>query len=44
VASSILGTAMKGTDRSRLTGPVIGKALDGLNSSTGTIEVLVTLQ
>uniref|UniRef100_A0A372IJY7 Uncharacterized protein n=1 Tax=Paracidobacterium acidisoli TaxID=2303751 RepID=A0A372IJY7_9BACT len=44
VASSIPGRAMKGTDRSRLTGAVVGKALGGLDSGTGTIEVLVTLQ
>lgn len=44
VTSSILGTAMKGTDRSRLTGAILGKALGNLNSGTGVIEVLVTLQ
>lgn len=44
VASSTLGRAMKGSDRSRLTGAVIGKALGSLESGTGTIEVLVTLQ
>jgi hypothetical protein len=35
---------MKGTDRSLLTGAVIGKALGSLDSGTGVIEVLVTLQ
>ncbi len=44
VASSTAGKAMKGTDRSRLTGAVVGKALGDLASGTGTIEVLVTLQ
>ena len=44
VASSTLGRAMKGTDRSLLTGAVIGKALGSLDSGTGVIEVVVTLQ
>jgi hypothetical protein len=44
VTSSKIGYAMKATDRSRLTGAVIGKALGNLNSGTGKIEVLVTLQ
>lgn len=44
VASTTLGRAMKGTDRSLLTGAVIGKALASLDSGTGVIEVLVTLQ
>lgn len=44
VASSTLGRAMKGTDRSLFTGAVIGKALGSLDSGTGVIEVLVTLQ
>ncbi len=44
VASSTLGRAMKGTDRSLLTGAVIGKAMGNLDSGTGVIEVLVTLQ
>jgi hypothetical protein len=44
VASSTSGRAMKGTDRSLLTGAVIGKALGSLDSGTGIIEVLVTLQ
>ena len=44
VASSTLGRAMKGTDRERLTGAVIGKALGSLKSGSGVIEVLVTLQ
>ena len=44
VTSSILGRAMKGTDRGLLTGAVVGKALGSLDSGTGVIEVLVTLQ
>ena len=44
VASSTPGRAMKGTDRGRLTGAVVGKALGTLESGNGTIEVLVTLQ
>jgi hypothetical protein len=44
VASSTPGHAMKGTDRNLLTGAVIGKALASLDSGSGVIEVLVTLQ
>ena len=44
VTSSTIGYAMKGTDRGRLTGAVIGKALDSLESGKGVIEVVVTLQ
>ena len=44
VASSKMGYAMKGTDRSQMLGAVIGKALGSLDSGTGVIEVLVTLQ
>ena len=44
VTSSISGYAMKGTDRSRLTGAVIGKALGSLDSGTGVIEAVITLQ
>jgi len=44
VTSSRLGYAMKGTDRGRLVGAVIGKAMGNLDSGTGVIEVLVTLQ
>jgi hypothetical protein len=44
VTSSRLGYAMKGTDRSRLVGAVIGKAMGSLETGTGVIEVLVTLQ
>jgi hypothetical protein len=44
VTSSTQGYAMKGTDRGRMLGAVIGKALGGLDSGTGVIEVVVTLQ
>jgi hypothetical protein len=44
VTSSITGYAMKGTDRSRMLGAVIGKAMGSLDSGEGVIEVLVTLQ
>ena len=44
VTSSTIGYAMKGTDRSLLTGAVIGKALGNLESGKGVIEVVVTLQ
>jgi hypothetical protein len=44
VSSSTIGYAMKGTDRSRMTGAVIGKALGNLESGKGVIEVVVTLQ
>lgn len=44
VTSSTLGYAMKGTDRSLLTGAIVGKALGNLDSGRGVIEVLVSLQ
>jgi hypothetical protein len=44
VTSSTPGYAMKGTDRSRMLGAVVGKAMGSLDSGTGVIEVLVTLQ
>ena len=44
VTSSTLGYAMKGTDRNRMLGAVIGKALGGLDSGKGSIEVVVTFQ
>jgi len=44
VTSSRPGYAMKGTDRSRLVGAVVGKALQPLAADTGMIEVLITLQ
>jgi len=44
VASSTPGHAMKGTDRKRMLGAVVGKALEPLASGKGVILVLVTLQ
>jgi hypothetical protein len=44
VTSSRPGYAMKGTDRKRLVGAVVGKALEPLSAGTGTIQILVTLQ
>jgi len=44
VTSSTMGYAMKGTDRSQMMGTVVGKALGSLDSGTGVIMVLVTLQ
>jgi hypothetical protein len=44
VTASIPGYAMKGTDRLRMLGAVIGKALGTWDTGTGVIEVGVTLQ
>jgi hypothetical protein len=44
VTSSTFGYAMKGTDRNRMLGAAIGKAMGPLDSGTGVIEALVTLQ
>lgn len=44
VTSSTPGHAMKGTDRSRMLGAVVGKALEPLSEGQGVIQVLVTLQ
>jgi hypothetical protein len=44
VTSSTVGYAMKGTDRERMLGAVIGKALGSLDSGTSVIDVVVTLQ
>jgi hypothetical protein len=44
VSSSIPGYAMKGTDSSRMMGTVIGKALAPLKTTSGVIDVLVSLQ
>jgi hypothetical protein len=44
VSSSTPGYAMRGTDKERLTGAVIGKALQPLPSGKGRIEVLVGLR
>jgi hypothetical protein len=44
VSSSTPGYAMRGTDSGKLTGAVIGKALAPLQSGSGVIEVLISLQ
>ena len=44
VTSSSPGYAMKGTDRSRMLGAVLGKALEPLKVGKGVILVMVTLQ
>jgi hypothetical protein len=44
VTSSMAGKAMKGTDRDKLTGAVIGKSLGSLETGDGVVEVLVSLR
>jgi len=44
VTSSAPGRAMKGTDRARMLGAVVGKALEPLRKGAGVIQILVTLQ
>jgi hypothetical protein len=44
VTSSTPGHAMRGTDRSRMPGAIVGKALQNLEKGTGVIEILVSLQ
>lgn len=44
VTSFTAGRAMKGTDRARMLGAVVGKALEPLQAGQGVIQVLVTLQ
>ncbi|HEY4678189.1 MAG TPA: hypothetical protein VIJ01_13555 [Candidatus Angelobacter sp.] len=44
VTSSTPGYAMRGSDRTMLSGAVIGKALQPLSGAKGKIEVLVTLR
>jgi|GEM_PF-2441581 len=44
VSSSTPGKAMKGTDRARMTGAVVGKALQAMHGKSGVVEVLVSLQ
>jgi hypothetical protein len=44
VSSSKPGFAMKGSDQNRMAGAVVGKAMAPLESGTGVIEVLVTLE
>jgi len=40
----VRGVRPKGTDKQRMLGAVVGKALEPLNERTGLIQVLVTLQ
>lgn len=44
VAAQTPGYAMKGTDRTRMIGAVVGKALEPISQGKGTINVLVSLQ
>ena len=44
VTSSTAAHAMKGTDRGKMLGAVVGKALEPLPEGKGVIQVLVTLQ
>ncbi len=44
VTSSTPGHAMKGSDRGRMLGAILGKALEPLAGGSGVIQVLVTLQ
>jgi hypothetical protein len=44
VTSATRGHAMKGTNRSRMLGAIVGKALEPLARGRGVIQVLVTLQ
>lgn len=44
VSSSVPGYAMKATDRSQVTGAIIGKAMQDLTDGSGVIEVLVSLE
>ena len=43
-SASLVGHAMKATDRDRADGAVIGKAMTGLDDGTGMVLVLVNLQ
>ncbi|HWR36314.1 MAG TPA: hypothetical protein VN622_10635 [Clostridia bacterium] len=44
VTSATPGHVMRGTDRSRLLGAIVGKALQPLSAGIGVIECMVTLQ
>jgi hypothetical protein len=44
VSAATPGYAMKGTDRSRMLGAVIGKSLGSLDHGKGVVSVLLTLQ
>lgn len=44
VTSSTPGVAMKGTDRTRLAGAILGKAMQSLEAGSGVIEIMVAPQ
>ena len=44
VTSSTPGHAMKGTDRNRMLGALVGKALEPLSGDKGVIQILVMMQ
>jgi hypothetical protein len=44
VTSMIPGYAMKATDRARIPGAIVGKAMQELFVGSGIIEVLITLE
>jgi hypothetical protein len=44
VSAATPGYAMKGTDRAKMQGAVVGKALGGLSQGKGIIPVLISLQ
>ncbi len=44
VTSSTPGYAMHGTDRPRMTGAIVGKALQNLDAGIGVIEIMVSLE
>ena len=44
VTSSVPGHAMRGTNRTRMLGAVVGKALESFREGKGVIQILVTLQ
>lgn len=44
VSSDVAGYAMKGTNRLRMPGAILGKALQELPAGRGVIEILVTLE
>lgn len=44
VSAATPGHVMKGTDPSRMLGAIVGKAMGNLDSGSGVIEVLVSLQ
>jgi hypothetical protein len=44
VSAATPGCVMRATDRARLTGAIVGKAMQPLDSGKGVIEIAVTLQ